>query len=60
MQGCNPEKNKDWYDTAESRFGGDDFGEHFDAQVLKDFVDSGYKRINFKFTASRISVSFTA
>lgn len=32
---CNPEKDEDWWENSDRKFGGDDFGEHFPA---KDFI----------------------
>lgn len=58
FKGCDPTKNDDWYDEAHYKFGGDDFGEHFEVdilrQVLKDetmmslIIAVGKTRISFK------------
>ena len=60
VRGCDPQKNDDWWENASHRFGGDDFGEHFDCDLLKQFVTSAYKRITFKFNVNSISVSFNS
>jgi Protein of unknown function (DUF3085) len=36
--GCNPTKDKNWYDTAHALFGGDDFGEHLPIKELSDLL----------------------
>jgi hypothetical protein len=36
--GCNPNKDADWYDNMDYKFGGDDFGEHFDTKVLHELA----------------------
>ena len=59
LQGCDPDKNEDFYETCRNRFGGDDFGEHFEVNLLNEFVSSNYKRLNFNFNKQSISVSFS-
>lgn len=60
MRGCDPNKDEHFYEVSRERFGGDDFGEHFDTKLLNEFVASGYKRINFKFNKCSISVKYSA
>lgn len=60
MKGCDPEQNVNFYETITNRFGGDDFGEHFDVQLLVNFIASSYKRINFRFNKRSISVGFSS
>ncbi|WP_076922836.1 DUF3085 domain-containing protein [Pseudoalteromonas sp. SK20] len=59
VKGCDPNKNTECYETARNRFGGDDFAESFEVDVLAQFVNSEYKRINFRFNLNSISISFT-
>lgn len=58
VSGCDPEKNEGYYDTCQARFGGDDFGEHFEIDALNIFVASESKRITFKFNKRSITASF--
>tara|TARA_R110000744_G_scaffold50337_2_gene108908 strand:- start:334 stop:693 length:360 start_codon:yes stop_codon:yes gene_type:complete len=34
FSGCNPDTDEDFYDNAIDKFGGDDFGEFFDSDVV--------------------------
>ena len=38
IDGCNPEKDEDFYANARDRFGGDDFGEHLPVMWLNAFL----------------------
>ncbi len=38
FKGCDPHKDEDWYDEAHYKFGGDDFGEHFEVELLTKFL----------------------
>lgn len=42
FKGCDPQKDEDFYDNARQMFGGDDFGEHFSADILKAFLDEAH------------------
>tara|TARA_R110000787_G_scaffold86717_2_gene184860 strand:- start:310 stop:672 length:363 start_codon:yes stop_codon:yes gene_type:complete len=39
FKGCDPNKDEFFYDTAREKFGGDDFGEQFDAEIIHDLAD---------------------
>ena len=55
--GCDPSKDKDYYDTARSKFGGDDFGEHLDAKAVTDAAaDARVKTVKFTITATTMKV----
>lgn len=57
FKGCDPAKDKDYYDTARTKFGGDDFGEHLDASaVIAAAADPRVKTMKFTITASSIKV----
>jgi hypothetical protein len=55
--GCDPVKNADWYDTARHQFGGDDFGEHFDASALADMVKQGVDQLRINVGATEIRMT---
>lgn len=38
FNGCNPKTDADYYDNAQDKFGGDDFGEHFDMAIIHKLV----------------------
>ncbi|BBZ93048.1 hypothetical protein BRDID11004_60540 [Bradyrhizobium diazoefficiens] len=45
-QGCNPDHDRDWYDTARDLVGGDDFGECLPwAAEIKAQIDAGAQEI---------------
>lgn len=55
--GCDPTKDKDYYDTARSKFGGDDFGEHLDAKaVIAAAADLRVKSMKFTITTTTTKV----
>lgn len=55
--GCDPNKDKDYYDTSHSKFGGDDFGEHLDAKaVTTAAADARVKSLKFTITATTMKV----
>lgn len=57
FKGCDPAKDKDYYDTARAKFGGDDFGEHLDASaVITAAADPLVKTMKFTITASSMKV----
>ncbi len=39
FQGCNPDKDKDWWDCCCNMFGGDDFSVEFDANRIIELLD---------------------
>ena len=39
FKGCDPKQDEDWWDTCRHKFGGDDFGEHFDAAIITEMAD---------------------
>ncbi|NHZ99106.1 DUF3085 domain-containing protein [Massilia sp. CCM 8734] len=57
FKGCDPSKDKDYYDTAHARFGGDDFGEHLDANiVIAAAADPQVTTMKFTITAGSMKV----
>jgi len=36
FSGCNPDTDEEFYDNARNKFGGDDFGDFFDAAIVHD------------------------
>lgn len=57
FKGCDPKKDKDYYDKAHSLFGGDDFGEHLDARpVLAAAADSSVTSLKVNITKTTITV----
>lgn len=40
FKGCDPKKDKNWYDTAHRLFGGDDFGEFLPVSWLQKVKDN--------------------
>tara|TARA_Y100000401_G_scaffold87015_1_gene72407 strand:- start:51 stop:407 length:357 start_codon:yes stop_codon:yes gene_type:complete len=34
FRGCDPNKNVDWFETQQDKFGGDDFGEVLESQII--------------------------
>jgi len=56
--GCDPEKDEDYYETARDQFGGDDFGETFEANLLADVCgDPTFTEMVFRVTGEGISIS---
>ena len=53
--GCNPEKDADWYDNAHDKFGGDDFGELFSAELLHQVAASDATKLVCSVTPNAIS-----
>jgi hypothetical protein len=57
FKGCNPRTDADWYDTAHSKFGGDDFGEHMGIEAItKPLAHPGVQKIEINITRTRLSV----
>lgn len=57
FDGCDPSKDKDYYDTARTLFGGDDFGEHLDAKSVLDAAgDPRVTKMKFSVTETAITV----
>lgn len=57
--GCNPDKDKDWYDTCHEKFGGDDFGEHLPIEWLQRVRDNPkITKMVVKLTAKRIAADY--
>ena len=55
--GCHPEKDGDWYDTANDLLGGDDFVETLPwAHELKALVDGGARIITLRMTRDSIEI----
>lgn len=38
FEGCDPEKDEDWYENARNAFGGDDWGQHLPVRDLEGAV----------------------
>jgi hypothetical protein len=56
-EGCNPDTDRDWWDTARALVGGDDFGETLPwAKAIKARLDSGVKIVTVKLSANRIAL----
>lgn len=56
-EGCNPEVSAEWYDTAHSLVGGDDFCEKLPfLEAIKEQLDSGVQEITLKFEADSIEL----
>lgn len=56
--GCDPKKDEFAWDNARDKFGGDDFGEHFDADVILKLADDPTTAtMTLKVTAKSISIS---
>ncbi len=58
-EGCDPNKDEDFYDNAHALVGGDDFGDVFaSAADMKAFVDKAVGSwITFKVTSTQITMS---
>lgn len=58
VPGCNPEKDPDWWEAAEHKFGGDDFGERLPTSILKVFFGDPARakqtRFSLRITATKI------
>lgn len=58
FKGCDPVKDEDWYETAHSKFGGDDFGDMMQVDSLKSALDNKeMTAIVVKVTSSRITIT---
>ncbi len=58
--GFNPDTNDDWWESASDSFGGDDFGEMLEIDILKKFAsDERAKKLVLKITATTLKISFT-
>ncbi|WP_249151222.1 DUF3085 domain-containing protein [Bradyrhizobium liaoningense] len=56
-QGCHPDRDADWYETARALVGGDDFGECLPwANELKALLDRSAKTIALDFRADAIAI----
>ena len=55
FRGCNPNRDTDWYDNTRRAFGGDDFGEHLDAEAVFEIADSG-RRLRVELTPRHINL----
>lgn len=56
-EGCNPEVSAEWYDTAHSLVGGDDFAAELPfLEAIKEQIDSGVQEITLKFEANSIEL----
>lgn len=54
-EGCNPDKDDDWYDTARSLVGGDDFGKPFaKAATINDYLKSAKNGLKVRVTSTQI------
>lgn len=55
-KGCDPKLNSDdWYETARSIAGGDDFGEHLDIDILVSVLrDKNWTQFNVRITANEL------
>lgn len=58
FQGCNPDKDEDWYDNAMAKFGGDDFGEMLDPAELKKMLDAGAIKVRWEISSTQIKMNF--
>lgn len=57
FKGCDPKKDANWYETAHSKFGGDDFGETLQVDSLKSaLADEKLTAMQVKVTKTRISI----
>jgi hypothetical protein len=57
FQGCDPSKDKDFYDTAHAKFGGDDFGERMPVADLQKALDNPQMLcVEVKVTAKSITL----
>lgn len=57
-QGCDPELDPDWYETARDLVGGDDFGEALPfALAIKEQIDNGAEEIVLIITANAIKLA---
>lgn len=52
LDGCCPEKDDDWYDTAHDRFGGDDVGEFLPTEWLTIFCENPAYKAKNRFTVN--------
>lgn len=58
-EGCHPEKNDDWWDTARDLVGGDDFAETLPwARQMKEALDKGATHIVVKMSTRRLELTF--
>ncbi|MFK4534301.1 hypothetical protein ABIA00_002484 [Bradyrhizobium ottawaense] len=56
-EGCHPDRDAHWYETARALVGGDDFGEFLPwANELKALLDRGAKTIALDFRADAIAI----
>lgn len=60
MPGCDPVKNANWYDTARSQYGGDDFGEQLPIAMLEKVKSrDDITGMAIKLTATRVTCDYT-
>lgn len=61
VKGCNPDIDEEWYENARNKFGGDDFGEHFEISVLESLLNSDeWSKLIFVFKRDSIEISLSA
>jgi hypothetical protein len=58
-QGCHPDKDKNWYDTARALVGGDDFAETLEGwpTEINRFLDAGATHIVIDVSAGALELS---
>lgn len=59
FNGCDPKIDEWWHDTARAKFGGDDFEDRMDTDVLKDaLADKEMTSVKVKVSSKKIEVTF--
>ena len=60
FRGCDPKKDEDYWDTQQSMFGGDDFGEYLEAEIVLGLADNpDVVTMRVKLSASKIQVDYS-
>lgn len=52
LEGCDPDKDEDWYNNAHTRFGGDDVGEFLPIEWLTIFCENPVYKAKNRFTVN--------
>lgn len=59
FRGCDPVKDKDWYDECRIKFGGDDFGEYLPLEWLDTVVkETSVKSVTIALTGRQIKCMY--
>lgn len=58
--GCNPQTDEDFHETTQAKFGGDDFVEHLEYELLEEFLNSPEEFNGFCVTVSNDKIDCEA